>query len=230
MQRWISRAAGIMLLVAALTGCGNRGLDLTIRFDRIDGLRTDDPVLHDESPIGKVTGIAYREEGAFLVDIVIEPDFTDLATEHSRFFVMNRPEAPDRGAVGMIRVQEGGSPLADGASLNGISRHSALFERFGRDVEARVAELARQVEDFLGGLSTLSESEQAKRLEAELDRLLQDLQTMGEGPRETLAREVLPRIREEIERLREALNRLGRDDEMESIEQKMRRLEGATSV
>lgn len=100
----IRSVIGLTAALAVLFGCGNQGLDLTVRFQRIEGLKTEAPVIFDQDSIGTVTRVTYQDRGDFLVDLVIEPSYSDIATEHSRFFISDRPESPGQKAVEMIRV------------------------------------------------------------------------------------------------------------------------------
>jgi len=70
----------------------------------------------------------------------------------------------------------------------------------------------------------LSESEQIKRLEKELDRLLADVQYLGEEMKHRLKTEILPRIKETIEELRRKLKELGREEELVPVERKVEEL------
>ncbi|MDJ0990320.1 MAG: MlaD family protein [Desulfobacterales bacterium] len=223
-----------MALLAAvlgvLFGCGNQGLDLTVRFDRIEGLKTEDPVIFDRSPIGSVTRVTYRDSGDFLVDLVIESSHSNIATKHSRFFIADRPEVSGQKAVEIIKLKEGGVALAPGTQVEGTTRYGATLDRLSRDMGAAIGDLTDRFNRFLKDLEAFPESDQARQLEQELDRLFDSMKTLGESSREMFVRDMLPRIREEIERLRKSLERQGREDEMEAIDRKMRRIESELSV
>lgn len=226
----IRNLIGLVLAAVALVGCGDGGLELAVRFDRVEGLKADAPVIFDQRPIGSVTRVNYRDGGDFLVELRIEPDAKALATEQSRFFIASAPGGAGGSAIEMIRLADDGVPLAPGARVEGSTRYGAAFDRMGRDLEAALDDLTRRLSGFLDELKRFPESDQARRLEAELDRLLDRLDKMGRAAREQLTREILPRIREEIERLRKALERQGREGEMESIDRKLKRLEREMSV
>ena len=112
-----------------IAGCGDKSLELKIRYDAIHGLVGDAPVLFETSAIGKVTKVEFTPEGDYLVHVSIAEEFAAAATDYARFFIVPDPRNPDASAVEVIQTQKGGQPLQDGATIPGATKTSAHLDR-----------------------------------------------------------------------------------------------------
>ena len=78
----------ILMIVSVIgLGCEAENLNLFIRFDHIDGLKSKDSVIFETNRIGKVGGVTYTKKGDYLVELMIHKAYTNAVTEHARFFV-----------------------------------------------------------------------------------------------------------------------------------------------
>jgi hypothetical protein len=218
-------------------------LNVKIKFDQIYGLQKGDRVIFQQNHIGNVTEVFYSKEGYYTIGIVINKDFVDAATEHSRFFIISinkdfvdaatehsrffiisDPRDTDKMAVEITQARKDGSPLKNNSVVEGSSKTSAFVDQILNELLDGFGGLKKQFEHFSEELQSIPESEEFKNLEEELKRLGEEMGRSGEAVREKIQKEVLPQLKEELEELRERLRQFGREDELEPIEIEMRKM------
>lgn len=207
--RW--RAAASAMFTVATLACSS-ALDLTVRFPEVSGLREGAPVLWKESTIGQVREVRYTREGRFEVRVRVEEAFRAAVTDRTRFVVAGAE--PGAKALELVELQAGGTPLADGAVVEGASRYEVLGES-----------VRREVRRFFQGLQDLPESESVKSLREEIERFAEDLGRAGKEARERIKKQVLPEFERRLEELRRRLREGGREGELDPIERRLRELE-----
>ncbi|MFU8857812.1 MAG: hypothetical protein ACNA8S_12520 [Deferrisomatales bacterium] len=208
------RTALAVLLILALAGCG-RDLRFTVTFEDARGLRPGDDVVWGENPIGRVRDVRYIPAGAFEVKAVVEERFRTAVTDQGRFLVSDRPDGPGR-RLELVSLGKGGGPLESGAVVRGSTPAELFGELMGH-----------QVRDFFDRLRQLPESEGVRELSREVERLAEEMARVGREARETLQRDVLPELERELEELKRRLRELGRQEEAEPIEIRLRELRRA---
>jgi hypothetical protein len=181
-------------------------------------------VIFEQNHIGQVVGIFYSEEGYYLVDVVIRKDFSNAATEHSKFLITRDPEKEGKKVVEIIQSPRGGTLVTDGATVIGTTEDSPRSNKLWGDFGKTLDDLKKQLEEFADDLRKIPESEEFKKLEKELERLLEEMKKSGDAAREKIEKEVLPRIKREMEKLKERLRRLGREEEVKPLEVQMEKL------
>ena len=214
----------LLLLPLVFWGCQESGLKLKIRYDQNDGLKQGDRVIFEQNHIGMVTGVNYSDEGFFLVEIVIQKEFTNAATEHSRFFIIIDPTDKSHKAVEMIEIRKGGALLRNNVILDGSTRSSALFDQMIIGFEKGLEDFKKQFEQFTEDLSKIPESEEFKRLEDELKSLYDEMKRSGKEVREKIQKELLPLLEQELEKLKERLQKDGREEELKPLEIEMEKI------
>jgi hypothetical protein len=214
----------LLILFVALFACKENLLNVKIKFDQIYGLQKGDRVIFQQNHIGNVTEVFYSKEGYYTIGIVINKDFVDAATEHSRFFIISDPRDTDKMAVEITQARKDGSPLKNNSVVEGSSKTSAFVDQILNELLDGFGGLKKQFEHFSEELQSIPESEEFKNLEEELKRLGEEMGRSGEAVREKLQKEVLPQLKEELEELRERLRQFGREDELEPIEIEMRKM------
>ena len=77
----------IFLAITALVliGCIGTTYNFKIRFNDIEGLRKNDQVFFDKTPIGVVTDVEYTDTGNYLVRVAVEGQFSSLPKDSSTF-------------------------------------------------------------------------------------------------------------------------------------------------
>lgn len=214
----------LLMLPLVFWGCQASGLKLKIRYDQIDSLKQGDRVILDQNHIGMVTGVNYSDEGFFLVEIVIQKEFANAATEHSRFFIIIDPKDKSRKAIEMIAIRKGGAPLLNNVILDGSTRSSALFDQMIIGFEKGLEDFKKQLEQFTDDLSKIPESEEFKKLEDELKSLYDEMKRAGKEVREKIQKELLPLLEQELEKLKERLQKDGREEELKPLEIEMEKI------
>ena len=198
----------LILIILQATGCTPKALELEIRFDRLEGLTAADTLIFEGNCIGKITRVYYSAQEDYRVQVRIEPDFRNAATDQARFFIVADPRQPQRKALEMIRTQAGGQLLADGTLVEGSVRPDRNLGVLWKDIEKGLSGLPDQAQELARRWRDIAQSEEALRLEAEIKRLIQAIQKSDQTVREKLRQEILPFVQQELQRLREELQDL----------------------
>ena len=214
----------IVILMTVLIiglGCEAGNLNLFIRFDHIDGLKSNDSVIFETNRIGKVDEVTYTKKGDYLVELMIHKAYMNAVTEHVRFFIVSDPQYNGRSVVEMIQILKGGRPLQNNTVLEGSSKSSAIFERLEKDLEKGMESFRKELNEFAEELKKIPDSEAFKKLEDELADIYEKMKQSGKEVREMIQKEILPRLEQELENLRKRLHEKGREDELKPLEIKM---------
>lgn len=212
----------ILMIVSIIgLGCEAENLNLTIKFDHIDGLKANDGVIFEENQIGRVDNVTYTKEGNYLVDVMIYKTYMNAATEHARFFIVSDPKNSEQRVVEMIQILKGGKPLQNNSVLEGSSRSSAIIERLGKDLTKGMESFRKEFNEFSEELKKIPDSEAYKKLEDELNNLYDQMKQSGKEVNETIQKEILPRLEEELENLKKRFHEKGQGDELKPLEIKM---------
>jgi len=215
----------LLILPFVFFACKENSLNLKIRFNQVQGLKQGNRVIFGQNHIGTVKRLFYSDEGFFIVDIAIKKDFTDTATEHSRFSIITDPQNQENKAVEMIQIRSGGTLLKNNATLQGYTETSILFQKLFGGIENGLKDLEKQFEQFSKDLKSIPETEEFKKLEDELKRLAEEMKRSGQAAREKIKEELLPQLKKEMEKLRKRLHEFGREDEMKSLEIEMEKIQ-----
>ena len=204
--------------------CEETGLNLKIRFDQIQGLQADNRVIFESNHVGRVTRVFFSKEGHYLVDLIIKEDFANAATEDSRVYIINDPQAAGEKAVEILQLRKGGTPLTDGSMVEGSTRPSAAYQKMLEDFDKQAAKLGKQLRQFFEDLSKLPESDEVKQLQKDLEELGREMEKAGKATRDKIQNEIVPMIKEELERLKKRLENFGREKEVEPLEKQLEKL------
>jgi hypothetical protein len=195
-----------------------------VLYDRPGTLKPGDRVIWENQTIGSVGDFQANPSGKTMVPLQVKPDFRQALTDQSRFLIQPDPDRPGNQSVKMALLTSGGTPLPDGAVVEGSTTFSYLIEKGTRDVQA----LPRLFQDGLDllakELSRLSDREWQKELERQIDAWTRELQKSGEETRRYFRREVLPNLEKAIQDFLRRLRDLGRELEGKSLEEKLEKL------
>jgi hypothetical protein len=212
----------ILVMISMIgVGCEAENLNLFIRFDNIDGLKSDDSLIFETSRIGKVEEVTYTKKGDYLVELMIYKAYANAATEYARFYIISDPQNNGRSAVEMIQILKGGKPLQNNAVLEGSDKSSVIIERLGKDLEKGMEGLRKEFNEFAGELKKIPDSEAFKKLEDELENLYEKMKQSGKKGREMIQKEILPRLEQELENLKKRFHEKGKEDELKPLEIKI---------
>ncbi len=214
----------IFYLTLGLIACEETGLNLKIRFDQILGLKGEDRVIFESNPVGQVTRVFYTPEGDYIVDLQINENFVSAATENTRFYIIEDPLAAENNAIEMIQIRKGGALLADGSTVEGSTRSSAVFQKMLENFDQQTGRLGKQIEKFLEDLGKMSQSEEVKQLQKDLEELVREMEKAGQATRDKIQNEIVPLLKEELDRLKKRLEQFGREKEVEPLEQQLEKL------
>lgn len=220
----LKRVLVLLLLPLSSLGCKADNLNLKIRYDQVHGLQKGDPVIFEQNPIGIVTGVSYRDNGDYLVSVVIKKDSNTVATEHTKFFIVDDPVRQGHKAVEVAQIRPGGSLLKNQVTVEGSTRASVFFDQMMGGFEKGFENLKKEFEQFSQELSKVPESEAFKKLENELKDLAEAIEQSGKAAREEIEQQWLPRLKQELEKLKERLRKLGREDELKPLEIELERI------
>ena len=210
-----------VLTAVIVIGCGHGTRDFKIRFNDIQGLRKGDHVLFEDTVIGDVTGVEYTDSGKYLASVSIKKEFTSRATDTSKFYIDSESASGDRKAVRVIQTTEGGKLIAEGAVVDGQSKYAVVYDQIASQFRKNIDMLESQLNEFLNGLKGLSENEQIKQIEMQLDKILAELGNLSLEMKNKLQTEILPRIKQQIEDLRRRLEKSGNEGKLKYVDQKI---------
>jgi ABC-type transporter Mla subunit MlaD len=213
--------ASVMLFVA---GCSEEGLTFKVRFPEINGLRADDPVVHEQNKIGKVIEITYTKEGDYLVQVVIAKEFIHATTSNSRFFIGRNPQDETKKTVEVVNSIKGGEPLAKGVTVEGSSRTAAALDQFLGSMKDTLKDLQGTLDEMTEPLRKFPDSDEMKRLREQMNDLMEALKQGGAEAHERFEKEILPELQKKMDELRERLKKFGREKEMDPLEKEMKDL------
>jgi len=211
------KLVALLMLSFIFFGFKSIGLNLTIRFSKVDGLKEGDRVLLGQDRIGDITRILYTKDDNFLVDIMIKKTFTNSATQHSKFFITDDPRHEGKKAIEILQLKDGGEPLKDGATIDGSSEYSALLTQIMDDLGKNLEDLKKQFEKFPDDVRKIPKSDEYKKLKKDLEILSKEIKRMEEAARAKIQKEILPQIKQEMENLKERLRRFRQKDTFELL-------------
>jgi len=226
-QAMISKVYGgccLLALVLLAAGCEERGLRLSIRYDRIHNLQKDAPVYFQGTRIGRVTRIFYEAEGAYTVDVWIADSFANAATEDSRFTIADDPQSRGARVVRILQARSGGIRLKQGSTVEGVVGAPLVPEGLWGDLQQGLEFLEQHLQQFGQKLRRLPEQEEFKSLKEELHKLARELRQSEKAARDRLKKEVLPKIQEELEKLRKKLRDLNRENDLGPLQEQIDRI------
>jgi len=220
----------LVMLAGLLAAACSGDLDIAIRFPAVEGLQPADRVLVDAQPVGEVQEVSYTSQGDFLVAVRIAKAQAALATREGIYFIDADRDRQGHKAVVIVPPDSGGTPLADGEIVSGMSAWQARLKRMQDQIAMAAGALIERYGALWDEAQNLSPSEAIRRLEQTLDRILADLDHLGQSARETLRSEIMPWITDQLETLRRELEALGRSNQLDPLDDKVRRIEDELQV
>jgi hypothetical protein len=158
------------------------------------------------------------------VDLQISRKIREKVTDQSRFLIKEDPNQPGVGTVEVIQLAGGGSPLADGAEVEGSTALSLEFDRTRQALQAWSEMLQKELEHWQKDLRELPEKEWYKELEGRIEYWARELDRASEETRQYFKDEVAPRLEEMLRELRKRLRELGKERDVEILQTKFEKL------
>ena len=123
--------------------------------------------------------------------------------------------------IRVVRLGEGGSQIKEGDIVDGTSKYSVIYDQFTHQLSQKINSFETEVNDFFAELKDFKESEQINEIERQLDKIINDLESMSLEMKNKLEFEILPYLREKIEELRKRLEKNGQEDKLQYVDQKI---------
>ena len=210
-----------VIATLVLFGCGGTTYNFKVWFNDINGLKKNDQVFFDETPIGVVTDVEYTDTGNYLVNVAVENKFSSLPKDSSTFYIDSNPVAESEKAVRIIQIKDGGNIIEKNAIVEGQSKYSAIYGQIANNFRKNIHTMESEINEFIKGLQDFSESEQIKQIERQLDKILAEIENLSAEMKHKLETDILPRIKEQIEELRRRLEIIGREEKLKYVDQKI---------
>lgn len=167
-------------------GCSESSLTFQVRFSEVSGLKKNDHVYLGRNEIGQVKKVTYTDQGDYLVEVKIAPEFKNAATESSRFYIEPAPSSVSAMAVIVEQKRPGGVVLENGTIVQGSVRAGYLdkiFEDLKKSAGKAEKDLNRALEDLKKSLGATSE-----KLDRNLETAIDDLSLRLDAFRDELGK------------------------------------------
>jgi ABC-type transporter Mla subunit MlaD len=204
-----------------LFGCIGTSHNFMIRFNDIEGLRKNDQVFFDQTPIGVVKDVEYTDTGDYLVKVAVEDQYSSLPKDSSTFYIDSDPENESHKAIKIIQIEDYGNMIEKNAIVEGQTKYAAIYGQIANRFRNNVRVMESEINEFFKELQNLTDDEQIKQLERQLDKILSGIENLSVQMKHKLETEILPRIREQIEELRRRLEEIGKEEKLKYIDQKI---------
>jgi hypothetical protein len=193
-------ACGLLLLVS----CSNE-LGVTVLYDSPAGLQPDDPVHWQEQQIGTVSAVSVNKQGRIAVAVKIQPAFRDKVTDQCRFVLRQKGLQGGRHDIDLTCLAEGGTPLSNGAEVEGLTTWGLLLEQGRQGLRAWSERMKNDLERWQQALKQLPLEAWAGELEQRMTYWTRELKQAGEETQRFFKQEVLPTLEEALKNFRQRL-------------------------
>jgi ABC-type transporter Mla subunit MlaD len=210
-----------VITALVLLGCVGTTYNFKIRFNDIQGLRKNDRVFFDKTPIGVVTDVEYTDTGNYLVSVAVDDQYSSLPKDSSTFYIDSNPETEGETAVRIIQIKDGGNLIEKNTVVEGQSKYSAIYGQIANNFRKNIHAMESEINEFIKGLQDFSESEQIKQIERQLDKILAEIENLSAEMKHKLETDILPRIKQHIEELRRRLKQIGKEEKLKYVDQKI---------
>jgi hypothetical protein len=204
-----------------LIGCAATTHNFMIRFNEIEGLRKNDQVFFDQTPIGVVKDVEYTDTGDYLVNVAVEDQYSSLPKDSSTFYIDSNPQNDSHKAILIIQIQDDGNTIKKNTIVEGQTKYAAIYGQIANKFRKNVRVMESEINEFFKKIQNLSEDEQIKQLERQLDKMLDEIENLSVQMKHKLETEILPRIKEQIEELRRRLEKIGKEEKLKYVDQKI---------
>jgi hypothetical protein len=151
----------------------------------------------------------------------VEDQYANLPKDSSMFYIDSNPENESQKAVRIIQIEDDGNIIEKNAIVEGQPKYVAIYGQIANKFRRNVRLMESEINEFFMGLQNLTEDEQIKQLETQLDKILSEIEGLGAQMKHKLETEILPRIKEQIEELRRHLEKIGKEEKLKYVDQKI---------
>jgi hypothetical protein len=204
-----------------LIGCTGTTHNFIIRFNEIEGLRKNDQVFFDQTPIGVVKDVEYTDTGDYLVKVAVEDQYSSLPKNSSTFYIDSNPENESQKAIRIIQIEDYGNIIEKNAIVKGQSKYVAIYGQIANKFRKNVRAMESEINEFFKELQNLTEDEQIEQLERQLDKILSEIENLSAQMKHKLKTEILPRLKDKTEELRRRLEEIGKEEKLKYVDRKI---------
>jgi len=203
----------ILPMLLLLWGCQENSYNLQVRYADVLGLKQNDPVYFEHNRIGTVKKVFYTKQGDYLVEVSINPDFINVITEDSKFFIDTDPKERQSKTVTIVQERPGGKILTRNAIVQGSVKARFLddmvreFMRNATLAENQMREVLQQLEEALQAAS----QKMSKEMADTIDDLSRQLQAFGEEMKKVPDREEVKQLEKSIKEFAAQLQKAEKD-------------------
>lgn len=197
----------LFLLLLTLSGC-SQDLDFKINYGDVGSLAAGDPIVKDGKTIGKVVGLMPNGVGGNWVEVAIAQESASLATSESSFVLIPDPDRPGHQRIELLLKNAGGQPLAEGAVVQGSYPQNFSLNPltdFLKGLTDGLRDFRGQVEQFRKEFEKLPNSPEAKNLQGEWTRLMDEITKAQSDTTNTVQKDILPKLQKEMDELRKRM-------------------------
>ena len=156
-----------------------------------------------------------------MVSVAVEDQFSSLPKDTSTFYIDSNPDTESQKALRVIQIKDGGNKIEEKAIVEGQSKYAAIYGQIADEFSKNINVLECEINGIFKGFQGLSESEQIKQIDRQLDKIIAELDHLSVKMRYKLKTEVLPNINEQIEKLRRRLEEHGKEAKLKYVDQKL---------
>ncbi len=176
-------------------------------------MKQNDFVYFQQNEIGQVKKVFYTSQGDYLVEVEIEPEFKNAATEDSQFYIEHAPGKTTNMAVIVEQERPGGTLLKNGTIVEGSARNEyikdILSELQKKAGEAQ-NELSKNFDELKKSLETTS-AKMDKKLETTLDDLSVQFHSFSEELDRVPDSQEVKELQENLKKFVEEFNQAQKD-------------------
>ncbi len=206
-----------------LTACTSGSLDFNLQYNTINALKKGDYLVCNDAPIGQVNEIVYTDDGKFLVTVTVDNAHAHLPTATSLFFITTDPTDDQKRVIEMLHDTDG-PPVKAGQTITGTTTLEGSLKKLQGRFEKEMSKFNDQLSQLWEEVLKVPDSQQLKKFEAEIDRILKELGTLSEKARKKLETEIIPNLLKQFEELRKKFEGKGHDEELDAIENKLKKI------
>lgn len=211
-------------LVIGVMACQSGGVHINATYGRLSGVALEDRVLFQNNVAGSVAAIQLTDEGTYILKLEIDKGFANALTEYSQFLIIADPQRDGRKAVDIRLSRQGGKILADGTTVQGVAPVDLLSERLQRDLATGFDFILSQIDKFSRDVQKIPDSDAYQSLKQSMEALAAEIQRAEKEAREQVKEEWLPQLERHLDDLRRQLQKLGREDELQPLEERVERI------
>ena len=128
----------------------------------------------------------------------------------------------------LIRQFEANADLAEGEITSFVQQLKESLEAASRkldyELETALIDLFIQLDKYEEKIKKVPDSEEVKQLEQSLQQLAEEFLNAQQDVRDYMQNVILPKLQKEFDQLKERLEKEGREEEIEGIEQQMKEM------